>query len=228
METIGYAGRIISIYNLTSMPAFIMQSVLIVLAPAFFSATVYMILGRVITFINAPQLSIVPHRWLTTIFVLGDVTSFLVQGSGAGLMSSSSSSSRNTGSLIIVGGLVIQLLFFGVFFIALIVFDIRCRRQSLSKSIVFHNGNTKLHWHTVVVALYIASTLISIRCVFRAIEFATGFDGYLQSHEVFFYVFDALPMAATLILFNIVVPGYALKGEMSELEDVPMTLGIGR
>jgi RTA1 like protein len=228
VETVGYVGRIYSINNITSKTAFIMQSVLIVLAPAFFSATVYMILGRVIAFINAPQLSIVPHRWLTTIFVLGDVLSFLVQGSGAGFMAGSSSSSRNTGSLIIVGGLVIQLIFFGVFFIALIVFDFRCRRRSLRKSIVFENGNTTLHWHTVIVALYIASTLISIRCVFRAIEFATGFDGYLQSHEVFFYVFDALPMAATLIIFNIIVPGYALKGERRELGDVPMTLGMGK
>jgi len=228
VETIGYIGRIISINNQTSLPSFVLQSTLIVLAPAFFAASVYMILGRVIVFINSPQLSIIPHRRLTTIFVLGDVFSFIVQGSGAGLMSAGSSNSRNTGSLIIVGGLVIQLISFGVFFIALIVFDVRCRRQSLSKSIVFRNGNTSLHWHTVVTALYAASTLISIRCVFRAIEFATGFDGYLQGHEVFFYVFDALPMAATMIIFNVVVPGYALMGEQRELEDVPMTLGVGR
>ena len=227
MSTIGYIGRIISINNLTSEPAFITQSVLIVLAPAFFAATVYMILGRVIAFVNAPQLSIVPHRRLTTIFVLGDVLSFLIQCSGAGLLASAGN--RNMGSLIIVGGLIIQLIFFGVFFVALIVFDTRCRRQSLSKRIVpQYNGNTKLHWHTVVIALYVASTLITIRCVFRVAEFAMGFDGYLQSHEIFFYVFDALPMAATMLIFNIVVPGWALKGERNELEDVQMTLGSAR
>jgi hypothetical protein len=88
-----------------------MQSVLIVLAPAFFAATVYMILGRVLAFLNSPRLSFIPHRRLTTIFVLGDVVSFLVQGSGAGLMSASSASSRSTASLIIVGGLVVQLLY---------------------------------------------------------------------------------------------------------------------
>jgi hypothetical protein len=226
VSTIGYVGRIISINNLTSEPAFIAQSALIVLAPAFFAATVYMILGRVMAFVNAPQLSIVPHRRLTTIFVLGDVMSFLIQCSGAGLLASAGN--RDTGSLIIVGGLIIQLIFFGVFFLALIVFDARCRRQSLTKRTVPYNGNTKLHWHTVVVALYVASTLISIRCLFRVIEFAMGFDGYLQSHEVYFYVFDALPMAVTMIIFNIVVPGWALKGERNELEDVQMTLGSTR
>jgi hypothetical protein len=226
VSIVGYVGRIISINNITSKPPFIMQSVLIVLAPAFFAATVYMILGRVVAFVNAPHLSIVPHGRLTTIFVLGDVLSFLVQGAGAGFMAGSSANAHNTGSLIIVGGLVIQLLFFSVFFVALIVFDTRCRHQSLSKCLVPYNGNTRLHWHTVVVALYIASTLISIRCVFRIIEFATGFNGYLQSHEVFFYIFDALPMVATMATFNIVVPGWALKGEIREFDDVQMTIGM--
>ena len=168
MTTVGYVGRIISINNITAKAPFIMQSVLIVLAPAFFAATVYMTLGRVIAFVNSPHLSIIPHRRLTTIFVLGDVLSFLVQGAGAGFMATGSADSHNTGSLIIVGGLVIQLLFFGVFFVTLIVFDTRCRRQSLEKRILSYNGNTSLHWHTVVLALYVASTLISVRCVFRA------------------------------------------------------------
>jgi hypothetical protein len=134
------------------------------------------------------------------------------------------SSNLNMASLIIVGGLVIQLIFFGVFFCALIVFDIRCRRQGIPKRMVAHDGSSRLHWHTVVIALYIASTLISIRCIFRAIEFATGFDGYLQSHEVYFYVFDTLPMAATLFTFNIIIPGRALKGEIQESEDVELRL----
>jgi hypothetical protein len=134
------------------------------------------------------------------------------------------SSNLNIPSLIIVGGLIIQLIFFGSFFCALIVFDMRCRRQGLPKRMVAYDGSSRLHWHTVVIALYIASTLISIRCIFRAIEFATGFDGYLQSHEVYFYVFDTLPMAATLFTFNIIIPGMALKGEIQESEDVELRL----
>jgi hypothetical protein len=228
VSIVGYVGRIISINNVTASSPFIMQSVLIVLAPAFFAATVYMTLGRVIAFVNVPHLSIIPQRRLTTIFVLGDMLSFFVQGGGAGFMAGSSANAHSTGSLIIVGGLVVQLLFFGIFFVALIVFDVRCRRQSLTKRLVSTHGITRLHWHSVVVALYIASTLISIRCVFRAVEFATGFDGYLQSHEVFFYVFDAVPMVATMAVFNIVVPGFALKGEMIKFEDVAMANGVSK
>jgi RTA1 like protein len=226
VSIVGYVGRIISINNITSETPFILQSVLIVLAPAFFAATVYMTLGRVITFLNNPHLSILPHRRLTTIFVLGDVLSFFVQGSGAGFMAKSSDNAHNTGSLIIVGGLVVQLLFFGMFFVALIFFDIRCRHQSLSNPPVSYNGNTGIHWYKVVIALYVASTLISIRCVFRTTEFASGFDGYLQSHEAFFYVFDALPMVVTMAVFNIVVPGWALKGDRKEFDNLQMTVGM--
>lgn len=224
VTVIGYATRIISINDTTQKMPYIIQSSFIVLAPAFFAATVYMILGRVIAYVNSPHLSFIPHRRLTTIFVLGDLLSFVIQGSGAGLLAMPSLISSNTASLIVVGGLIIQLIFFGLFFAALIVFDMRCRRQGLPKRMVPDDGSSKLHWHTVIVALYIASTLISIRCIFRAIEFAMGFDGYLQAHEVFFYVFDSLPMVVTMGIFNIIIPGKALKGEMVEVEDVELRL----
>ena len=224
MTTIGYAARVASVNDVTSRMTFIIQSTLIVLAPAFFAATVYMLLGRVIRYLRSPHLSFVPIRWLTAIFVTGDVISFMVQGGGAGFMSAGNASSQHTGSLIIVGGLIVQLIFFGIFFAALITFDVRCRRLSLYKRIVSADGSTRLQWHPLIWALYVASTLISIRCVFRAIEFATGYDGYLQTHEVYFYVFDSLPMFATMVIFNIVVPGIALKGGIRQLDDVELTL----
>jgi len=223
VTVIGYIARVVSINNTTAKMPFIIQSSFIVLAPALFAASVYMILGRVMAYINSPHLSIIPHRRLTTIFVCGDILSFVIQGSGAGLMAMQSFS-LNVASLIIVGGLVVQLIFFGVFFAALIIFDVRCRRQGIPKRMVAYDGSSRLHWHSVVIALYIASTLISIRCVFRAIEFATGFDGYLQTHEAYFYVFDSLPMVTTMLTFNIIVPGNALKGVIQETEDVEMRL----
>lgn len=43
--------------------------------------------------------------------------------------------------------------------------------------------------------------------VYRVVEFAQGFDGYLASHEVYFYVLEAVPMMPPFILFNIYHPG---------------------
>jgi hypothetical protein len=59
-----------------------MQSALILIAPAFFAASIYMELGRLIQMLRAENNSLVPVRWLTRTFVAGDVLSFLMQASG--------------------------------------------------------------------------------------------------------------------------------------------------
>ena len=59
-----------------------MQSALILIAPAFLAASIYMTLGRIIQMLDAEQSSVIKLRWLTTIFVAGDVLSFLMQASG--------------------------------------------------------------------------------------------------------------------------------------------------
>lgn len=59
-----------------------MQSALILIAPAFLAASVYMTLGRIIAMLQAERYSVIKLRWLTKIFVAGDVLSFLMQASG--------------------------------------------------------------------------------------------------------------------------------------------------
>jgi hypothetical protein len=81
-ETIGYAGRAVSATqtpNWTLGP-YVMQSLLILIAPALFAASVYMILGRIIRLVDGTAYSFIPIRWLTKIFVTADVVSFLMQG----------------------------------------------------------------------------------------------------------------------------------------------------
>lgn len=84
METVGYIGRVLSSTetpNFTKGP-YVMQSALILIAPAFLAASIYMTLGRIIAMLNAERCSLIPLRFLTKIFVAGDVLSFLMQASG--------------------------------------------------------------------------------------------------------------------------------------------------
>lgn len=46
-----------------------------------------MTLGRLIFYLDKEELSSVPTRWLTVIFVAGDIISFLIQGAGKPLAS---------------------------------------------------------------------------------------------------------------------------------------------
>lgn len=39
--------------------------------------------------------------------------------------------------------------------------------------------------------------------LYRIAEFSQGYDGYLISHEIFVYIFEAVPMVPPLFLFNI-------------------------
>ena len=61
---------------------YVMQSTLLLVAPALFAASIYMELGRVIHLVKGEKHSLVRVSWMTKIFVAGDVLSFLMQASG--------------------------------------------------------------------------------------------------------------------------------------------------
>ena len=105
------------------------------------------------------------------------------------------------GPNIIIGGLVIQVLFFGFFMISSAVFHMRMHRDPTPYSL-----SIPLRWSEIIYVLYAASLLILVRSIFRLIEYAQGNDGYLISHEVFLYIFDALLMFATMLVFHVVHP----------------------
>lgn len=55
---------------------------MILLAPPLYAASIYMTLGRLIIHLDAERLSVVPVKWLTAIFVTGDVIAFVMQAAG--------------------------------------------------------------------------------------------------------------------------------------------------
>jgi RTA1 like protein len=61
---------------------FIIQSLLLLVAPALFAASIYMCLGRTVLMVDGDEHLFIRRTWLTKIFVLGDVLSFMMQGAG--------------------------------------------------------------------------------------------------------------------------------------------------
>ena len=158
-----------------------------------------MILGRIIRQANGEHFAIVPVRWLTSIFVTGDIFAFFVQASGAGLMSSEGNMSL--GEKVIIAGLGIQIVMFSLFIVTAMVFHIRYHR--LSVGAVAGDSST---WKPSLYMLYAVSWLILVRSVFRLIEFAMGRGGYLLQHEWTLYVFDSALMWTVMVLFAIFWP----------------------
>ena len=84
VEFIGYIGRAIASqqgHDWTLGP-YIMQSLLLLLAPAFFAASIYMSLSRIAQSIGAGDRCFISPRWMTRVFVTGDVLSLLVVAGG--------------------------------------------------------------------------------------------------------------------------------------------------
>lgn len=88
VEIIGYIGRAMSSKqspNWTLGP-YIVQTLFLLLAPALLAASIYMLLGRIILVLQAETHALLKKKWLTKIFVTGDVLSFLLQGAGTCLL----------------------------------------------------------------------------------------------------------------------------------------------
>ncbi|EHA26072.1 hypothetical protein ASPNIDRAFT_171417 [Aspergillus niger ATCC 1015] len=200
-EFVGYCARAVSANQSPNwtMGPFLINSLLPLVAPALFAASIYMELGRLIIVLHAQPHSLIRVKWLTKIFVTGDVLSFLLQAGGAGLMGSHSKSGTETGSHIIVGGLVVQIVFFGFFIITTAIFHHRMLQSPTPYSL-------EINWKKLIWVLYSASVLILVRSIYRLIEYIEGFGGYLLSHEVYLYVFDALLMFAVMLIFHVVHP----------------------
>jgi hypothetical protein len=173
-----------------------MQSILILIAPALYAASIYMILARIIRALNAESLSIIPVRWMTTIFVLGDVVSFFLQAGGGGIQATGNL--QSIGQKITILGLFVQIFMFSFFLVTAVAFH----RKILKRPTVPTLSST-VKWKRHLLILYITSILILIRSIFRVVEYLQGHHGFLISHEIFIYIFDALLMFLVMVIFAI-------------------------
>lgn len=198
VEIYGLVSRCTASQNTASILSYALANDGILLAPALFAASIYMTLGRLIRFLQAEHLSLINVRWLAKIFVVGDVLSFVVQGSSVGL----SVTGHDTGAkLIIIVGLLIQIFSFGFFGFTAVMFHRR-----ILKSADFAPSDRAFEWKKILYMLYYTSVLIMIRSIFRLVEYIMGNNGYLLRHEWTMYVFDVVLMVGVMGIFYVRYP----------------------
>ncbi|KAM5354796.1 hypothetical protein ACJ41O_001442 [Fusarium nematophilum] len=190
-ETFGFGARAVNaaqgLGNMTFATA-VVSNIGIILAPVLFAASVYMTLGRTMLMCGKPELSLIRTKWLTKIFVLGDVVSFLVQAYGVTLLASDDEDKYNRGRNIMVVGLWIQIVFFSLFIFTAGLFWVRMKRIAAIDA---------TPWKKHIIVLLSGSALILVRCAFRVIEYMQGPTGSLVSTEIYMYIFDAALMLTT-------------------------------
>lgn len=64
---------------------------------------------------------------------------------------------------------------------------------------------------------YAVVTLITVRIIFRLIEYSSGFESKIPTQEAYQYVLDSAVMMIALVLYNIFHPGRLMPGAESNL-----------
>ncbi|OBT98627.1 hypothetical protein VE01_03601 [Pseudogymnoascus verrucosus] len=216
-EVIGFGARAAAHNRTDALMPYIIQNLFILLPPALFAASIYMTLGRIINAVNGGHLSIIRPTWLTKIFVGGDVFSFMVQGGGGGMMAGGDQSKVKLGQNMILGGLGIQLLMFGLFWLTAVLFHLKIRKNPTTESYTID-----AKWEQYLGMLYMVSALIMIRSIFRVAEYVMGNDGYLLMNEWPLYVFDATLMFGVTVLFYWRHPGALTAAKIHDAERVQL------
>ncbi|OQE19860.1 hypothetical protein PENSTE_c014G08434 [Penicillium steckii] len=224
VEVIGWAGRTWSSECPYNSTAFLMQISTLIIAPTFFTAGIYVILGRFIQVLGRESSILKPSLYLW-IFCTCDVISLVIQAIGGGLASGEASKiDGNTapGTHIMVAGIVFQLFSITIFVICAADFVRRCLRLRLLQNL---DGSA--------IPLFAATILsvicIYIRSIYRTIELSQGWSGYLITHESYFIALDGAMMIVAVAVFNVLHPGWLLprnvaasKREAPSVDDVEL------
>jgi hypothetical protein len=169
-----------------------------------------MVYSRIVRSVNGARFSIISPRLCTRIFVLGDWICLNIQSTGGGL--TANEKLVHIGDPIVVAGLGIQIIIFVGFMYCCILFHIRFKRY-LKES----GESVDVPWESVVNMLYVNSLLISVRNVFRLIEYVMGKGSYLFAHEWPIYVFDGALMAVVMMGFAARYPDLLRRGRTESM-----------
>lgn len=228
----------------TSLGPWIVQNMLLLVAPPLLAASVYMSYGRVSTALTEGMPRHDNRRKdrgccarccysccctfsPTKGYVFVDIAAIFTQLIGTVLPASGTADSQRLSKIIVLVGLVAQLLALGIFIITCIRLHARLRRNpSISRAMISDPG---VNWLGYLAVLEIAAVMLIIRSVMRGAEYVSGTDGFVASHEVFVYVFDALAMLTTMVGFLLLHPSRLVRevvrleskgtGEFTELRE---------
>lgn len=184
------------------------QEVTLIIAPVFFSAALYVLLGQLIHRAPDPKsVSMITPRMYAIVFCTCDVVSLVVQAVGGAMASEADTdTAQKNGTHIMVAGIAFQLVTMALF--GLLGADFARR---VTKGWGLGNaGGLRLD---VLVVGTVSFTMIFVRGIYRTIELAQGWRGYLITHEGYFIGLDAVIMVVAVGVFVVGDPAVVMKRE---------------
>ncbi|KIY97311.1 hypothetical protein MNEG_10650 [Monoraphidium neglectum] len=188
-EVLGFAFRVVMIAD-PKLAWLVAMQLFLIVPPVLLAIVEYVAVGRLLCMSAAGRASKL-GGWTARLFTASDVICLLVQGAG-GSLAGTSQEKAEVGRALILAGLILQLGFFTLF-----------------TGVAIHVQRTPRFGFRGCMALrpmfgcmYATIALMYVRNIFRVIEFGQGYKGYLATHEVFFYVFDFVPIFSCFLLFT--------------------------
>ena len=203
----GYYGRAWSNDDPNELGPWILQNFLLLSAAPFIAATIYMTLGRIIVALGAEHHSMISPRWLAKIYVVIDVGVLGSQIAGTVLPASGDETVIDTSRNVILAGLIAQLVALCFF----IFMTWHARRGISRDKLAALMEDPSLNWKNHFRALEAITALVILRSFVRLIEYAQGEDGFVLSHEVFIYLFDALLMFLAVTTYLVLHPNRLIR-----------------
>lgn len=222
-QTACYVFRILSIKYVANSTYYSVWFILMLLAPLWINAYVYMVLGRMVyNFTSSAKILGVKAWRFGLYFVLLDIFAFVVQAVGASMASGDNipQSQIFRGLHIYMGGVGLQQ-FFICCFIGLAV---RFQRHMKQDTYVTDQKRA----FRMLYILYAVLTLITVRIIFRLVEYSKGYSSGIPVHEAYQYILDSTLMLIALVLFNIVHPGRIMPGKESDFPSRKQRKAIGK
>ncbi|MCJ1309570.1 hypothetical protein MMC25_003230 [Agyrium rufum] len=216
----GWISRAISVHDLENLNLYIVQSVFVLAGPPIYAAAEYNILGRLMHYLpmHAP---LNPGRVIIFFIYTGTAVESLTATGASRLAAAKPGSALfHSGGVLISISLVLQGAVELVFMGSVALVHRRCvRAKMLPKNV-----------RVVFIMLYGTSTLILLRCIFRAVQsFASTSGGCSTSYaecgsvttsEWYLFVFEAAPMVVYTYWLNFVHPGLYLPMEKKRYLDL--------
>ncbi|THW10909.1 putative RTA1 domain protein [Aureobasidium pullulans] len=221
-EAFGYYGRAQSHDNIRNGGMYLIQLMLLLAAPPFLAATIYMSLGRIIRSLEGERHAMIRVTWLTKTYVVVDIACFVCQMAGSAMQSSGDPAGTKLGINIVLGGLGFQIFAFVIFVLMACRFHYRLNREP-----TWISREPSIRWRRCMWVLYATSLLVLVRNFYRIIEFGAGSDSAVYKSEVYLYVLDGSLMWLLVLFLIIVHPGALFRtarrlkklGGMSSEED---------
>lgn len=182
----------------------------------------YIVLARMINFfVPERRIGIFKPSLLAKIFVILDFGSFIVQMIG-GFMANGTGEQQMNGIHVYMGGIGIQ----QFFIVCFLVLAVQFHRLMLQLDRAGRLFGDKQKWRHLLYALYGSLLAITVRIIYRLVEFSSGYgvNNPIPYHEWYMYVFDGIPMAIAIAFWNFVPPGAVLQGPDAKMP----SSGIGK